>query len=212
VDDDGIVFLPESIRVAKDRDGNDGNISGGKIVITALIHTARVEVRIDVGFGNVITPHVTKMKLPTLMPDIAPAPVISTYPMETVVSEKLHAIVQHGLINTRMKDFFDIMRISEMFEFDGDILRQAVESTFASLRRELPLDPIGLSDRMVAVNSKQWAAYVKRQGVETSQDYGEIMEKVARFIEPVIASSHGVSDPGDWHPDEGWSNQRSPQP
>jgi predicted nucleotidyltransferase component of viral defense system len=212
VADDGVIFVPETMRVAKDRDGTDGNHWGGKIVLNSLIHTARVEVRIDVGSGNVITPHVNIIKMPSLMQDIAPAPVLSAYPIETVVSEKLHAMVQHGLINTRMKDYFDLMQIADKFELKGDVLRQAVISTFEGLRRDLPEDPVGLSDRMITANRKQWAGYIKRLGIHAPDDFGEVVERVSRFIQPVISAAHGAGEPGDWSPDGAWSETQDLKP
>lgn len=209
VEDDGVVFLPESMRVAKDR---EGTIPGGKVVVMAMIHTAKVDVRIDVGFGNAITPNATIITLPSLMPDIAPAPVISAYPLETVVSEKFHAMAQHGLVSTRMKDYFDLMKISETFEFNGETLKQAIISTFEQQRRSVPLEPEGLSEKMIATNAKQWSAYVKRQGIDAPDDFAEVVEKVAQFLQPVISATPDATTPGDWHPGTGWSHQPSLQP
>jgi len=209
VENDGVVFLPESMRVAKDR---EGAIPGGKVVLTAMIHTARVEVRIDVGFGNAITPNATIITMPTLMPEIAPAPVISAYPMETVVSEKFHAMAQHGLASTRMKDYFDLMWISDTFEFKGETLKNAIISTFKQQRREIPLEPDGLSERMIAANSKQWIAYVQRQGIDAPLEFNEVVDKVSSFLQPVISATHDLIEPGDWTPGTGWSGQHLPHP
>lgn len=203
VDDDGVKFLPETMRIAKDR---EGTTPGGKVVVTAMVHTAKVEVRIDVGFGNVITPEATMIKIPTLLDDVSPAPTVLAYPITSIVSEKFHAMAQHGLVSTRMKDYFDLMRMSETFEFDGEILKQAIISTFNHQRRPIPHEPEGLSERMIGVSAKQWAAYVKRQGIEAPLDFRDVVDKVAHFLQPAVtAAALDIDGPGDWHPNTGWS-------
>jgi hypothetical protein len=52
------------------------------------------------------------------------------YPRETVVAVQLEAVVHLGLTNSRMKDFNDIVVLSRMFEFDGDLLVRAIRATF----------------------------------------------------------------------------------
>src|SRR5260221_10916815 len=70
-----------------------------------------------------------------------PAPRLRAYPRETVVAEKLEAMVHLGLANSRMKDFYDLVILSRMFEFEGDLLARAIRATFD--RRKTPV-PSGL--------------------------------------------------------------------
>src|SRR5690606_11353986 len=81
-------FDPEGMKVVKDR---EGVIPGGKVVLEGRVHTARIRVRVDVGFGNDIVPMPVPMEIPTLLPDVVPRPVIRGYPLEAILSEKLHA-------------------------------------------------------------------------------------------------------------------------
>jgi predicted nucleotidyltransferase component of viral defense system len=203
VEDDGVIFLPETMRVTKDR---EGILSGGKVVLTARIHTAKVDVRVDVGFGNAITPDAKPMEIPTLLPGMAPRPVVAAYPMETVIAEKLHAMVQHGLINTRMKDYFDLWRISETLPFEGQVLADAVASTFRRQQRPLPAHPQGLSDGMVESSGTQWQAFVRKQKLDAPLDFGEVVARVGEFLIPVIAAARlDCAPPADWTPGSGWS-------
>jgi len=203
VEDDGVTFLPDTMRISKDR---EGILTGGKVVLNAMIHTARIDVRVDVGFGNAITPDARPMEIPTLLPDIAPKPVVSAYPMETVVAEKFHAMVQHGLLNTRMKDYFDLWRISETMGFDGEVLAKAISSTFERQRRPLPEEPQGLSDTMASKSAAQWKAYIGKQGLQAPADFGEVVSKVRDFLSPVIAAARLDADPpAEWMPGQGWS-------
>lgn len=68
--------------------------------------TARIRLQIDIGIGDVITPAPIVKALPAILPDFAP-PSVKVYPPETIVAEKLHALVKLGIANSRMKDYAD---------------------------------------------------------------------------------------------------------
>src|SRR6266699_287022 len=78
---------------------------------------------IDIGFGDVIVHHAAEIEYPVLLEFAAP------YSRETVVAEKLEAITVLGLLNSRMKDYFDLMLLSRLYEFDGAVLHRAVGAT-----------------------------------------------------------------------------------
>jgi len=143
VEDDGVIFDISSMRVVKSRD--DGVIPGGKVLVHAVVHTARVDLKIDVGFGNVITPGVSPVEFPSLLDGTAPRPLIKAYPLETTIAEKLHAMAQFGYENTRLKDHFDILILSRIRRFDGAVLAQAIERTFERQGRPIPETLEGLS-------------------------------------------------------------------
>jgi hypothetical protein len=74
---------------------------------------------------------------PTLLGSTAPR--LLTYPRETVVAEKLEAMVKLGIANSRMKDFYDMEVLCRTFSFDGKSLRDAIRNTFKRRGTELPL-------------------------------------------------------------------------
>jgi predicted nucleotidyltransferase component of viral defense system len=41
------------------------------------------------------------------------------YPLETVIAEKLEALTTLGLLNSLMKDFYDLALVSRMYPFEG---------------------------------------------------------------------------------------------
>jgi hypothetical protein len=55
-----------------------------------------------------------------------PAPRLRVYPHETLVAEKFEAMVKLGLVNSRMKDFYDVWLLSRQLDFDGEALAKAV--------------------------------------------------------------------------------------
>jgi hypothetical protein len=65
---------------------------------------------------------------------------------ETVVAEKVEAMVKLGLANSRMKDFHDVAVLSRLFAFDGALLVRAIRATFARRGTQLPeWPPIALT-------------------------------------------------------------------
>jgi predicted nucleotidyltransferase component of viral defense system len=95
--DDGIVFDPASVRVAEIR--KDARYAGVRATMHAELAGARCVVQVDVGFGDVITPAPKKASYPVLLDDL-PAPRLRTYPVETVIAEKLHAIAVLGMASS----------------------------------------------------------------------------------------------------------------
>jgi len=96
---------------------------GVRVSLTAKLGNARIVFHIDIGFGDPITPGPVPVQLPTLLD--FPPPILRGYNRETSIAEKYHAMVYHGELNSRWKDFYDVWRLAEKFEFDGVTLAQA---------------------------------------------------------------------------------------
>lgn len=208
VADDGVVFFPETIRVDKDR---IGRIPGGKISFAAKVHTSKVDVRVDVGFGNPISPEVRKLVMPTLLEGVAPRPEVLAYPLETVIAEKVHAMAQFGLLNTRVKDYFDIWMLSRTQEFEGNSLVAAMTKTFEAQGREIPTMPFeGLTPDYADEQARAWKAFLGRIDHRDKLELGSVVADIAELIHPVAeAARSGEVMDVTWSPDMGWE---SPSP
>lgn len=205
VQEDGVAFDSESISVEEIREG--ASYTGARATLLARMGTARVKVQIDVGFGDVVTPGPTEELMPAML-DQARASVL-TYPRESVVAEKLEIIVQLGLVNSRMKDYFDLRALAASFQYDGEVLVDAVGRTFERRRTRLPAEmPAGLSDDFAADSAKvtQWSAFLRRIGREDDGSLAACVEEVRRFAGPVLhaASAGGQPALGTWEPGIGW--------
>ncbi|MBK6621723.1 MAG: nucleotidyl transferase AbiEii/AbiGii toxin family protein [Saprospirales bacterium] len=84
----------------------EGNYRGIRLQFWASLGQIREKMQVDIGFGDVVIPSPVRMRFPTLL-DL-PAPNIQAYSVETVISEKFHAMTQLGELNSRMKDFYDL--------------------------------------------------------------------------------------------------------
>lgn len=142
VEEDGLIFLPESVWAEERRDKE--TYPGLHVELTAHLGTARIPLRIDLGFGDAVTPSPQEVEVPALLD--FPRPRLRAYPRETVVAEKLEALVSLGITNSRMKDFYDLWYLSRHFGFEGAPLSAAIRATFERRGTALPeAIPLALS-------------------------------------------------------------------
>lgn len=134
VDDDGIIFRPETLRAAEAR--AEDEYAGIRLDFVAELAGARLPIHVDIGYGDAITPGAIEIDYPSMLDQPTARP--RAYPPETVVAEKFQVMVALGMINTRLKDFYDLWAIAGAFEFDGATLAQAIAATFARRETELP--------------------------------------------------------------------------
>lgn len=202
--EDGITFDPQSLKASPIRE--ELEYGGVRLQFLAYLDTARIPVQVDIGFGDAVTPAPVEQTIPTLLE--LPAPRVHAYPLETVVAEKLEALVKLGLLNTRMKDFHDLWSIAGQFGFEATLLQKAVEQTFVRRGTALPgQTPVALTDAFVQDPTKQqvWSAFVRRAGVEVV-GLGPVVARLREFLEPLLLKSAE----GRWNPQSlAWEQQRS---
>lgn len=158
--EDGIAFDAAGLQIQRIRE--DTKYGGSRLRTTAALAGARIPVVVDVGFGDAVEPGLEDIDLPVLLD--MPAPRLRAYPQETVIAEKLHAMVTLGLANSRMKDYHDVWMLTRTFDIDRDRQRQAIEATFARRGTPLPAGlPEGLSDVFAQDDAKrrQWTAFAR---------------------------------------------------
>ena len=134
VEPDGLDFDADSIRTERTTEGAE--YEGIRIRFSGVLDTARVRMQIDVGFGDVVYPAPEAVDLPTMLD--FPAPRLLCYSREASIAEKLEAAVKLGMLNSRMKDFYDVWLLSRQFDFDGSELADAIRLTFERRARRFP--------------------------------------------------------------------------
>ncbi|MEK7331680.1 MAG: nucleotidyl transferase AbiEii/AbiGii toxin family protein [Candidatus Eisenbacteria bacterium] len=203
--DDAIVFDPKTVRVDDIRE--EDRYGGLRVRMTADFGGAVVHVQMDVGFGDAVVPAAEWIDYPTLLG--LPAPRVRAYTRYTVISEKLEAIVSLGLVNSRMKDFYDLWVLSMEFEFDGELLGRAIRATFERRGTEIPAEvPPALGDEFAGDTEKQqqWRAFVTRSQLRHSEaKFGQVIRDVRDFVTPVLtALAAGDTSPRRWAPKGPW--------
>lgn len=207
VSEDGMTFLPQTIKVETIR--NAAKYNGVRLRIDARLGQALIPVQIDIGIGDMVFPPPERATFPTLLD--GPAPRIQVYPKETVIAEKFHSLVDLGLTNSRMKDFYDLYVISQNFNFEGRFLSKAIILTFERRQTPLPvLLPSALSPRFFYIPEKMnmWAAFLNRTKLAGApQEFSEIGIALRGFLWPLVqAMNSGDSSKTVWLPGGPWTS------
>jgi predicted nucleotidyltransferase component of viral defense system len=144
----------------------DREYPGVRILLTAFITNTRtrIDLQVDVGFGDIVTPTPQLVSMPAILSDF-PAAQLYAYSKETVIAEKFEAMVLLGISNTRMKDFYDLWYLSQNFTFQGSLVSQAIMATFDRRRTPIPSTiPLALTSEFAEDETKQrqWLAFVRK--------------------------------------------------
>jgi hypothetical protein len=204
VEPDGMVFDPATIVGAVIRE--DADYPGVRVTFLGTLQNARVAMQIDIGFADVVTPGPVPTDYPVILE--LPAPRLAGYPRETVVAEKFEAMVKLGALNSRMKDFYDLLVLSRRFDFDGATLAAAVTRTFANRKTAVVPDPLALTAAFAAVAGKeaQWKGFVRKAKLaDAPGDLAAVTAELGAFLLPVAQAIAAGSEfrlawraPGPW--------------
>jgi predicted nucleotidyltransferase component of viral defense system len=177
---------------------------GVRIKFLARLENIRIPIQVDVGFGDAVTPGL--IDYPTLL-DMA-APRIQAYPMDTVVAEKMEAIIRLGILNSRMKDFYDLWFLARTFPFEAKVLGGVLRTTFE--RRKTELSPDGLRILLKDLSGDpakqtQWRAFLRKSRLTAPDDFALVNNAIQEFLLFPAASTGAESrTPLSWSPGGPW--------
>lgn len=205
VEDDGLEFDPASVQAIAIRE--ELEYGGIRITLRGKLDRARISIQLDVGFGDAVTPHAAEVDYPTLLG--FPAPRLRIYPKETVIAEKFHAMVHLGMANSRMKDFYDIWIMARNFDFDGELLKTAIERTFERRRTAVPVvHPLALTAEFFGDPAKQmqWRGFLRRNSLPDGKITLEaVTGEISGFVMPLCqAIGEGIIYNLNWQPGGPW--------
>jgi len=203
VEQDGLVFDPTSAQ--GENITEDADYHGVRVRFLGSLGRARISMQFDVGFGDVVFPSVESMDYPTIL-DL-PAPRLSGYSRESTVAEKLEAMAKLGLLNSRMKDFFDVWLLSREFDFEGETLAGAIVKTFATRGTEIPTLPMAMTTTMTndAAKITQWQGFIRRNRLSNVPDFSGAVDAIGEFLLPVLeVLARGNSFKGTWRAPGPW--------
>lgn len=167
---------------------------GIKTHFIGRINNVRIPFSIDVGIDDIIVPNPVKREILTRLPDFQ-APKVYTYSLESTIAEKFDAILQRMSGTSRMKDFYDIYYLSGIFDFDGAVLREAVDKTLKHRGREenpTAFEEIRDFENNVFLNT-QWKAFEPAQSA--GLEFSEALVRLETFLKPVYKS---ILENTDW--------------
>ena len=135
-------------------------------------------------------------------------PHVYAYPLETIVAEKVEAVVKLGILNSRMKDFYDLYMIAGLFEFKGSMLANAMKATFTHRGTAIPAEvPAGLSTEFGIASDQRWKAFLRTNGINAAPHaLGVILETLRAFALPVLqAAARDEQFDCTWRSGSGWA-------
>ena len=202
--EDWIAFQPDTVKAAEIR--KEANYAGVRVTLQGMLDSARCPVQIDIGFGDAVVPGPDEVHYPVILGEM-PEPHLHVYPRYTVVAEKLEALTSLGMLNSRMKDYFDLWILAKHSDFDGQILSRAVAATFDRRRTVIPTGlPIGLSDEFIsdAQKAKQWQGFLRKNALDP-MPLATVVADLRDFLMPVlVAIAAGGSHDYPWRAGTGW--------
>lgn len=177
--DDAVTFDVDSLDVSDIAE--DAEYHGVRCSLLAHIGQAEIPTKIDIGFSDDVYPEPALMEFPSLL-GMEP-PRLLGYPIEAVIAEKYEAMISLGMMNSRFKDFYDIVFLSGIYEIKGAKLQQ---SLFNVLRqRGTNLSRTIYTSNFVDEKQKQWQAFKNRIGSDSDLSFQDIMQRIKKFMLPV---------------------------
>jgi len=192
--EDGLIFESDSIRGEEIIEQDEYH--GVRIHLVARLGTAKQQIQIDIGFGDVIFPEPVEIDYPTMLEYEAPQ--LLVYSLESAIAEKFEAAVSLGIATSRMKDFYDLHYFASNKEFDLNTLHKALIETFRNRQTSVEKRHSIFDDKFKNDKNLQslWAAFLKKRLIKSDSNFSEILSKVEKFIEPACIE---VNLPKTWN-------------
>lgn len=185
-EDDAIDFDLNTLTVEKIKE--DADYEGVRVKVTAFLDRTKKVLQMDIGFGDVIVPYATEMEYPSLLE--MKKPILKAYSMESVIAEKFEAMVYLAEANSRMKDFYDICILSEKYDFDGKVLKEAIQTTFKHRQTPMQLIPTVFTNefRYSKEKKQQWNAFKRRIASKEELEFLDVIDRLTIFLKPIYDS------------------------
>lgn len=175
--DDGVRFRIKKISEIMD----EAEYPGVRVSLETEFDGVMTPLKIDISAGDVITPREVRYNFKLMLEERTID--VWAYNLETVLAEKLETIISRTITNTRMRDFYDIHILCQIYEKNPDtaILREALNATAKKRGTEQLLqdaiDVFGTIEND-AVMQKLWLAYQKKFSYASEISWKEVMRSV----------------------------------
>ena len=181
--EDGVKFDCDKIATQNITEFKDYH--GVRLSIPVTMDTIAQVLTMDVGFGDVVTPHPVALDYPLLLEGLPEASILA-YSTETVIAEKMHAIIDLADQSSRMKDYYDIYHLLTSFQYDTAILQDAINRTFEN--RHTPYNAGTMFFREDFPNHPQmqvrWSAFLRKAAINSALSFTEVVRWLQDTLRP----------------------------
>lgn len=187
----------------------DALYAGIRVQFHANVAGKKYDMKVDIGFSDEVYPTPRKISYPVMLSEM-PQPLLACYTKESIIAEKWQAMIQLGVHNSRMKDFYDLWFLSRNFTYDFCTLQTAIMRTCERRGTNPQLYKHLLDDIYLKAQQPEWAAYVRKLKSHTYQQKTEhplpsrymadIIAEIMDWLTPVMENNIQAT----WHPGKGW--------
>lgn len=177
---------------------DDDLYAGVRISMDCRISTASVKLKLDINFGDPVTPAPQVLDLPSQRPGVAAVRVLG-YPIETILAEKASTAIALRAANTRVRDYADLYTLTGRQAVSYESARSALEATTRHRGVDIQLLSAVIDD-LVELRQRAYSAFKTRLGPDADHlpdGFGDVVAAVIKFVDPLAAGSGATS----WNPE-----------
>ena len=181
--EDGVKFDCDKIATQNITEFKDYH--GVRLSIPVAMDTIAQVLTMDVGFGDVVTPHPVALDYPLLLEGLPEASILA-YSTETVIAEKMHAIIDLADQSSRMKDYYDIYHLLTSFQYDTTILQDAINRTFENRHTPYNADTMFFREDFPSLPQMQvrWTAFLRKATINGALSFYEVTRWLQDTLKP----------------------------
>ena len=161
---------------------------GFRIALIARYESINTPLKIDITTGDIITPEAVRYAFPSAFEDKRIE--VWTYPIETILAEKIETILRRSVLNTRPRDFYDVYILikTQIRVINKDIFRAAVDAT---ARKRMSLEALQNRDSIIhtiqenAVMRQRWERYCKEYYYASGIGFDEVINTLVDLLSNV---------------------------
>ncbi len=181
---DGVIFDIDSINTI--HIAEEKNYKGVRVSVVVRLDSIKQIMKMDIGFGDVITPEGKIMNYPCFLDEL-PEVTILTYSLESVVAEKFHAMIELSESNSRYKDFYDVYQLLSSHTLDSDNLSEAIISTFKNRNTGFKDDHVIFSEPFIndSFRTTHWNNFIAKIKYPIKLEFSAVMALITKDLKPI---------------------------
>lgn len=180
--DDGVSFEVKDVSNIMD----EMEYPGIRVTMNANVGRLITPLKIDISTGDVITPRAIEFNYDLLLEDRSIS--LWSYNLETILAEKLQTVLARGILNTRMRDFYDIRMLLDTYE--DKVNKAVLKDAFAATCKKRGTDHLQEQAeeiiKIIEANGQLqvlWRAYEKKYSYAADIDYASVISGVRKLMD-----------------------------
>lgn len=180
--DDGVSFDVKDVSNIMD----EMEYPGIRVTMNANVGRLITPLKIDISTGDVITPRAIEFNYDLLLEDRSIK--LWSYNLETILAEKLQTVLARGILNTRMRDFYDIRMLLDTYE--DKVNKAVLKDAFAATCKKRGTDHLQeQAEEIIKIIEADeqlqvlWRAYQKKYSYAAEIDYASVISGVRKLMD-----------------------------